>query len=289
MKVASIAWNRSEWEKIEKPTTLMQKIEKHLKQAVSQQVEIVVFPGFTGCFFQLLFHSRKDLKDLVKNAESEKYIEEIKRLSRNNETIICPGTYWKKENKKTYHETVLIQNGKVILTQRQIYLAQWERKLGFSRGINVGCIQMGEWHLGVIISTDVFYPQVSRKLALMGVDIILSPVGIIGEKSNELQMSGMWQEVQQNQFFAVESGFNGFLENYFFSSDSIIHAPLEMTKNKDGYLEKGFGQKKLVISHLDNEKRNRVIKHFDVLGQLNYQLYRTMKMFKTDGYNEKYH
>ena len=38
--------------------------------------------------------------------------------------------------------------------------------------------------------------------ALKGADIILSPVGFVGENNRALQVSGMWQEVQQNQFFA---------------------------------------------------------------------------------------
>lgn len=60
------------------------------------------------------------------------------------------------------------------INQRQIYLARWERELGFSRGAKIELREIKDWRLALIISTDVFYPQVSRRIALRGADIILS-------------------------------------------------------------------------------------------------------------------
>ena len=128
MKVASVEWPKSEWKRIDKPKTLVHKIEEYLEKAIKEQFDIIVFPGFTGCFFQ--------------------------RLS---------------------------------------------------------------------------YPD-------------------RGENNWALQVSGMWQEVQQNQFFAVESGFNGFLA-------------------------RSKGQQGLIIAELDNKKRKKVISKFDVLSQLNREFY----------------
>jgi predicted amidohydrolase len=116
--------------------------------------------------------------------------------------------------------------------------------------------------------------------ALKGADIVLSPVGFTGEKNRSLQISGMWQEVQQNQFFAVESGFNGFLGEQSFWGESVIYAPLEMTEGEDGYLKRSSGQQSLIIAELDNKKRRKAISKFDVLSQLNREFYQQMKMFK---------
>jgi len=280
MKVASVEWQKSEWKRIDKPKTLVHKIKEYLEKAIKEQVDIIVFPGFTGCFFQQLSYPDRSIQSIIKEADSREYIEQVKELSRKYKIAICPGSYWQKEKSNIYHESCLIINGEVQLKQRQIYLARWERELGFSRGTKIELKEIKDWNIALIISTDVFYPQVSRMAALRGADIVLSPVGFIGEKNRALQVSGMWQEVQQNQFFAVEAGFNGFLGEQSFWGEPVIYAPLEMTEEGDGYLDRSRGQQSLIIAELDNEKRRKAISKFDVLSQLNREFYQQMKMFR---------
>ena len=281
MKAASVGWQKSEWKRIDKPKTLVGKIKEYLEKAIKEQVDIIVFPGFTGCFFQQLScPDNISLRSLTKEADSSEYIEQVKELSQNYKIAICPGSYWQKEKNNIYHESCLIIDGEVQLKQRQIYLARWERELGFSRGIEIKLKEINNQKLALIISTDTFYPQVSRMAALKGTDIVLSPVGFTGEKNRALQVSGMWQEVQQNQFFAVEAGFNGFLGEQNFWGESIIHAPLEMTEERDGYLERSSEQQSLIITELDNKKRRNAISKYNVLFQLNREFYQQMKMFR---------
>ena len=280
MKAASVEWQKSEWKRIDKPKTLIGKIKEYLEKAMKEQVDIIVFPGFTGCFFQQLSCPDRSIMSLIDEADSREYIEQVKELSQGYKIAICPGSYWQKEKNNIYHESCLIINGEVQLKQRQIYLARWERELGFSRGVKIELKEIKDWKLALIISTDVFYPQVSRMAALKGADIVLSPVGFTGEKNRALQISGMWQEVQQNQFFAVESGFNGFLGEQSFWGESVIYAPLEMTEKEDGYLKRSSGQRSFIIAELDNKKRRKAISKFDVLSQLNREFYQQMKMFR---------
>jgi len=281
MKVASVEWQKSEWKRIDKPKALLYKIKEYLEKAIKEQVDIIVFHGFTGCFFQQLSCSdNRSVRSLINKADSREYIEQVKELSREYKIAICPGSYWQKEKGNIYHESSLIINGEVQLKQRQIYLARWEKELGFSRGTKIELKEIKDWKVALIISTDVFYPQVSRMVALKGADIVLSPVGFTGEKNRALQVSGMWQEVQQNQFFAVESGFNGFLGEQSFWGESVIHAPLEMTEKENGFLTRTKGQQSLIIAELDNKKRRKAISKFDVLSQLNREFYQQMKMFR---------
>jgi len=281
MKAASVEWQKSEWQRIDKSKALIYKIKKYLEKAIKEQVDIIVFPAFTGCFFQQLScPDNRSVRSIINKADSGEYIEQVKELSQGHKIVVCPGSYWQKEKGNIYHESCLIINGEVQLKQRQIYLARWERESGFSRGIKIELKKIKDWSIALIISTDVFYPQVSRMAALKGADIVLSPVGFTGEKNRALQISGMWQEVQQNQFFAVESGFNGFLGEQSFWGESVIYAPLEMTEEGDGYLERSSGQQSLIIAELDNKKRRKAISKFDVLSQLNREFYQQMKMFR---------
>ena len=282
MKIAAIYWKRSDWNKMNQTVTLISKIMNALERAIQDEAKIIVFPGFTGCFFQQLSRPDKNLRDLLKIEKSEEYIGKIKALSKNREIIICPGSYWYREKNRIYHQSSIIKNGKILLTQKQIYLARWEREIGISRGSSLELINLNRWKLGIILPTDVFYPQVSRYFALKGVDLILSPVGFVGKRNPYLQLSGMWQEVQQNQFFAVESGFNGFLAEKGFWSESTIHAPLEMTINQDGFLADKKENEKIIFADLNYQQRKNSILKYDVLKQLNRKFYQTMRIFLVD-------
>jgi len=54
MKVASVEWQKNEWKRIDKPKILVYKIKEYLEKAVKGKVDIIVSPGFTGCFYQQL-------------------------------------------------------------------------------------------------------------------------------------------------------------------------------------------------------------------------------------------
>jgi len=133
MKVASVEWKKNEWKRIDEPRTLVYKIKEYLEKAIKEQIDIIVFPGFTGCFFQQLSCPDRSIRSIINEADSGEYIEQVKELSRRYKIAICPGSYWQKEENNIYHESCLIINGEVQLTQRQIYLAR------FSEGSFKGC------------------------------------------------------------------------------------------------------------------------------------------------------
>ncbi|QCX33240.1 carbon-nitrogen hydrolase family protein [Caloramator sp. E03] len=237
---------------------LLNKILLILIKSYKEGLDVIVFPGLFGC----LFENDRD------------YIEKILRMSINFKNIaICPGSYFENAENKTYHSSCIIQNGRILLRQRQLYLAKWEKDLGLSRGENISFVNLKGFKIALLISTDTFYPQVSRYIAMSGADLVLSPVSIYG-KTFSYQMSALWQNVQQNLFFGVESGLKGNFDGKDFYSLSIIHAPLEMTERENGILEiERNNYSSIIMAQLDNEKRKEAIKKFNVLSHLNTKLY----------------
>jgi len=142
--------------------------------------------------------------------------------------------------------------------------------------VELNSISVGGMKLGIIISTDIFYPQVSRALAMSGVELVLSPVAIKGTVNMSRQLSGLWQNVQANLFFGIESGFKGSFNGCEFHSRSIIHAPLEMTGKEDGFMAfEGNAQgTPVVAAELDSEKRKEAVSKFNTLAQLNIEAYK---------------
>jgi len=69
MKVASVEWQKNEWKRIDKPKILIGKIKEYLEKAMKEQVDIIVFPGFTGCFFQQLSCPDRSIMSLIDEAD----------------------------------------------------------------------------------------------------------------------------------------------------------------------------------------------------------------------------
>ncbi len=278
MKIAAVEWMPGELELLTK-IDFDNVIEHYVKLANSNDANLIIFPGFTGIFYQQILSSTKTINQILNKCDSDGYLDYMKTLSAKYGLAICPGSYWRKENAGFYNISSIIDNGELCLEQKQLYLAKWEREKGFMRGSFQNIINLSDWKVGLLLTTDIFYPQVARSLALMGADIILAPIGFVGQKNPWLQLAGVWKDVQQNQIFAVESAFNGQLGEQYFWGETIVHGPVEMTEKQNGLLTRSFHKKGLIFATLDNDARKKAISNCNFLNQLNSEFYRKMGMF----------
>lgn len=306
MKVAALEWHGSELLgalPFVSPERLIQTLRDGLQMLRNRGIELVVLPGFMGVMYLYAKYPQLTLAELAEVADPEELLNELRKFSREMSLAICPGSYWRREHGKMISATCLIVNGDICGEQTQLYLARWESDLGLDCGCHQQVITYDSWKIGMVVGTDVFYPQVSRALAMEGVNLVLAPIGFVGEPNRWQQLSGMWNHVQQNQFFAIESGFNGRIANMTFWGESAINAPVEMTPKENGFMcRTGFLDRfrktrpdpeepipePIVVSpemvvidaELNEAERRRAIAQFDVLHQLNPELYRRMRLFE---------
>ncbi len=83
----------------------------------------------------------------------------------------------------------------------------------------------------------------------------------------------MWQQVQQNQFFCVESQLQAVLAGKEFCGESFLHGPCEMTEGLTGILAKAKSPGNPVEGFLNNEERQKVIAQNSLLKLLNPAAY----------------
>lgn len=268
MKVASYAFipcDDSHPAPIEKAVKMT---EAAIASAKAKGIELLVFPALTGSAFSGLqdgYAKNNDFFDVVRKI-TKKYLN----------IAVCPGSMWRREEGGIYHYSTIYQNGEVLLEQRQLYLSRYERTLGLARGEKLEFTNLNGFKTCIILSTDVFYPQVSRYAALCGANLVLCPVALEKRLGAAMDVAGVWREVQQNQFFAVESCLCGTLAGREYYGEPAVHAPLAATPGDDGFLAKGG---KTAIAEIDEKKRQDGIRTFDVLSMLNPELYRKMAMF----------
>ncbi len=130
--------------------------------------------------------------------------------------------------------------------------------------------------VGLLLGRDAWYPEVSRILSLQGADILLAPLAPGTPYSSEEALWGLWQEVQQNQVFGVESGLFGVMGERVFAGRAAILAPCEMTEDEAGFLPRpgyfvGTGAQ---VATLRVDDLQKVRRDYPLLRHLNPGLYR---------------
>lgn len=215
--------------------------------------------------------------------------------------LVC-GTDILTMNGKNYLVSYLISpQGRILGCQKQLYLSQKERSLGISRGDDAEVFSTPLGKIGLVVGTDAFYPEVGRILALKEADIVCHCGALPIKQETDIpnywrQMTGMWPQVQQNQFFCVESQLVSTIAGQHFKGSSFILAPCEMTGDKSGFLAWGgpgppdepprekLSREELtpeiVEANLDFKAREKVIKNYPLLKLLNPAAYRPLQCLK---------
>lgn len=268
MKVASFQLSVAERQRITGAAEVLRLIEARCQRAADEDVDLLALPGFIGCWYQELAQAAAD------------YLGELQRISRGAGFYLCSGIYYSSCETSTRHAASLLHDGCIILEQRQLYLARWERAQQLGRGRAVEVVPLNDsFTAGMVINTDVFYPQVARALVLKGANLLLCPVGFVEPENLCRQLAGVWNLVQQNQVFAVESGFKVEVAGTSLWGSTIIYAPLDLTADDSGFLVCADNRSGWVVAELEEAKRQQVLRHYDVLSQLNPELYQQQGLF----------
>jgi len=252
-----------------------------VEEAASLGSVLVTLPAYTQAFLLWEFNdleSYLNQSSEIINNRKQKFLEKHIKIAQNYGVYLLPGSFFSCKNGKIYHSSCMISpEGEVLLEQDQTHLSKRERNLGLQRGKILETVKTGIGGLGLCVGNDCYYPEVSRILTLRGADIILCPNAIEGEYNRWKQFAGMWQEVQQNQIFGMESCLVGELWDVTFDGRTTIYAPCEMTEGEKGILNiKHDGGTGFILASLSFDARERVIEHYPILKHLNRRLYRKM-------------
>lgn len=249
---------------------------RQLEQLHSKRVQIALFPGFTGFLHgaSLLPLPARLPEIFPLIADAKEGLEKgFSQLAKEYEMYLCPGTtISKKGSGFAITASLFDPRGKKIGEQQQTHLSQQEKTWGIVRGeeLPVWATDLGK--IGIAAGTDIWHPEVSRILALQGAELVLAPAAISGPYNPWLQVAGMWQQVQQNQFFALENWLEGSIFGRKYEGRALILAPCEMTAGETGYLAREQDEQ---VAELDFSRRKDVIDSYPLLVHLNRSLYQT--------------
>ncbi len=167
----------------------------------------------------------------------------VSNMAAELEMYISPGFIYEEDDESLYRTALLFNpGGEVILKQRQLFITNKDNKVGLKMGNYIDITQTEFGNIGFIVGEDCWYPEVGRFMALEGVDLVLA-INHYDKGGYWYQMSGIWSQVQQNQFFALEASNGG---------RDLIHGPCEISPYRTGILAPVGEKAKALSGEPDN-------------------------------------
>lgn len=147
--------------------TNIEKIEAFTKDAVSQGADIIVFPelSLSGYDYSYFDHIKK-----YSNAE----FESLKEVAIKNKIgLVVPLPIF--ENERIYNGAIVFdKKGNVVGEYKKFFLWEDEENY-FKPGREPLIFDFMGWKLSILVCYDAGFPEMSRYLALQGVEAILMP------------------------------------------------------------------------------------------------------------------
>ncbi len=246
---------------------------------------LLVFPGFFPYWW---IEKRGWMEDYPIHPLTKVYyntdrwrhqVEEFKKihgeLARDLDCFLVGGTFPDWEQGEVFLKVPLWDSqGNFWGEQKQTHLNYYEKSLGISRGRDLFLFPVEDYTLGIISGSDSWHPEVGRILALKGANLVVAPGAFFQLSEKQGQMAGVWSQVQQNQFWAVESILPTCPKWHNHQGLSSIMGPCELTPGQTGYLgwvEEGKG---IVSADLRESERRELLDYYPLLGLLNPLAYR---------------
>ncbi|HOB28227.1 MAG: nitrilase-related carbon-nitrogen hydrolase [Dethiobacteria bacterium] len=248
------------------------------------QLDLAVLPAHTSfllCVASGRLGEALDFSDsfklfIRKSKEwNREFLQLHSELARANELYLVAGTTVEEEADRFYHTAYCFgPDGEICGRQRQTHLSREERAFGLSRGEELPLFELAGMKTGLIVGTDARHPEVGRIFALQGAGLVAHAGAIIAGPACKTQPAGIWAQVQQNQFWAVEAQLKRTLGGRSFGAQCTVIGPCEITPGFTGYLACETAKTPFAAAELSEPERLRIKSDYPLLELLNPRAYR---------------
>ncbi|MBO8125685.1 MAG: carbon-nitrogen hydrolase family protein [Firmicutes bacterium] len=197
------------WPEVEKKLIFL------FSQGVESGADLVVFPALTGLLFSP--ESRKSLEygfdhktvQLVSRLSgfwTKEWLDFFTSLARNYRVLVVPGSSLEPTKDGMLHRAYLIgENGEELLVQDQTHFTLSQQGIKFQPGDSLEIAETSVGKIGLILSEDVWLPEIGRILALEGADLLINLQAVRNFYDYRRQLAGSWQVAQSNLVYVIES------------------------------------------------------------------------------------
>ncbi len=152
----------------------IERLQPLLQQA--NDADMVVLPELTNSGYN--FTNKKMAWDNAESADNSQFVRFLIAMCRQYNFTVATG-FAERENDKLYNSTLLINAAGVIGKYRKLHLFMNEKQFFEPGNLGLPLFKIGKATVGILICFDWMFPEVWRKMALQGVDIILHPSNLV--------------------------------------------------------------------------------------------------------------
>jgi omega-amidase len=198
-----------------------------LRRLALEGVELAVLPEMWSCGF-----AYKELNALAKR--TPELVAELSRLSAELSMVIV-GSLPEPHGDKVYNTAYVLDRGSVAGSYRKLHLFSLmgeDRSLDSGDAVLVAQTSLGK--IGVMICYDLRFPELARKLAIEGAEIIVVP-GEWPKPREEHWRTLLRARAIENQLFVIAANCCGVVGKLDFFGQSMVIGPKGEVLAEAGY------------------------------------------------------
>jgi len=141
-----------------------------------KEADLVVLPELANSGYN--FNSTEEAFYLSETLKDSVFLDFLSAKCKLYDFTIATG-FAEKENDEIYNSSVLLNADGIIGTYRKLHLFMNEKKIFKQGNLGLPVFEIKGVKIGMLVCFDWMFPEVWRKLALKGIDIILHPSNLV--------------------------------------------------------------------------------------------------------------
>lgn len=224
-------------------------------RAVNQGAELVVLPEICDIGYDL--DRIKDLAEGLPNRSSGRFCE----IARDNKIILVAGMAERRRGSIYNTAVVFGPGGDIISVYDKTHLCPIppiDEPGIFKPGSKISVIEVAGIRIGITICYDIRFPEVYRKIALDGAQIILHPTAFPRVRIEQLEICCRTRALE-NQLFIISADHCGFAGKIEMGGRSMIVGPEGDIRASANETEETIVLEIIDLADIDYFRKNRPI------------------------------
>ncbi|MFP4470021.1 MAG: nitrilase-related carbon-nitrogen hydrolase [Bacteroidales bacterium] len=181
--------------------------------------DLVVLPELAATGYN--FENREQAMRFAAEPEKSDFVKVLKSFCNTTGGIVVTG-FNELSGNKIYNSALLIDKNGIRNKYRKIQLFMREKEYFEAGDLQPEVIDVGGIKIGMLICFDWMFPELWRKLALQGADVICHPSNLVlpGKAQKAIPVHAMI-----NRIFVITANRTGIEKDLTFTGNSIMAAP----------------------------------------------------------------